>query len=83
MLQKNVSLYTKPGCSLCDKALLRINNVRSAVPFHLEVIDITRSSKLIQKHGLHIPVVFLDGIEIFRYYVNEEGLRELLLKRPV
>lgn len=53
------------------------------MPFHLEVIDITSSPKLMQEHGLHIPVVFLDGVEIFRYHVNEEKLRELLLEIPV
>lgn len=83
MFQKKVCFYTKSGCSLCEKALIRIENVRSGMPFHLEIVDITRSPKLMQEYGLHIPVVFLDGVEIFRYHVSEERLRELLLRRPV
>ena len=78
MLQKNVTFYTKPGCSLCVKAMLRINKVRSGIPFHLEVIDITDDRGLTQEHGLHIPVVFVDGVEVFRYHVNEAKFRALL-----
>ena len=79
MLQKNVSFYTKPGCLLCDEALLQVNKVRSEIPFHLEVIDISHSPGLIQKHGLHIPVVLINGVEVFRYHVDEAEFRTLLL----
>ncbi len=81
MVQKNVFFYTKPGCSLCEKAMLRINRVRSDIPFHLDVIDITRSPELMREHGLHIPVVFIDGTEVFRYHVSEARFRELLARQ--
>ena len=82
MLQKSVSFYTKPGCSLCEKAMQRINKVRFEIPFHLEVIDITRSPELMQEHGLHIPVVFIEDVEVFRHHVNETRFRELLAGIP-
>ncbi len=81
MVQKIVSFYTKPGCSLCEKAMLRINRVRSDIPFRLDVVDITRFPELMRDHGLHIPVVFIDGTEIFRYHVNEARFRELLARQ--
>ena len=79
MLQKNVSFYTKPGCTLCDEALLLVNKVRSGIPFHLEVIDISHSPVMMRTHGLHVPVVLVNGIEAFRYHVDAAEFRTLLL----
>ena len=81
MSHKKVSVYTKPGCSLCEKAVLLIHKVRSGIPFHLEVIDITYSQRLMEDHGLHVPVVFIDGAEVFRSRVNEGKFRALLASR--
>ena len=81
MLRKNVSFYTKSGCSLCEKALLRIKRVREEIPFNLELVDITHFPLLKERHGLHIPVVFIDGKERFRYHVNEARFRALLASR--
>ncbi|MEC9487169.1 MAG: glutaredoxin family protein [Prosthecochloris sp.] len=75
---KTVHFYTKPGCHLCELALEVVERVRVAVPFSLELIDITGERELEERYRYDIPVVLLDGREVFRHHVYEEDLVRLL-----
>ena len=79
MSQKNVTFYTKPGCSLCEKAMLVVNSVLKDIPFQLEVLDITGEPGLLQEYERNIPVICINGAEVFRYHVNEAKFRSLLV----
>ena len=63
---------------MCEKAGRVVERVLADIPFDLEVVDITASSELLQRYGLYIPVISIDGIEFSRYHVNESGFRALL-----
>ena len=76
--EKHVTFYTRPGCSLCEKALVVVNRVRGDIPFHLEISDISGNPGLLRKYALHIPVVSIDGVEVFRFRVDEKLFRSRL-----
>ncbi len=63
---------------MCEKAGRVVERVLADISFDLEVVDITTSSELLQRYGLYIPVITIDGIEFSRYHVNESGFRALL-----
>jgi glutaredoxin len=67
-------LYGKPGCHLCDDA--RVVLERIGEPF--AEIDITTDDALHAAYLERIPVIALDGRELFDFYVDEPALRELL-----
>jgi glutaredoxin len=67
-------LYGRPGCHLCDDARALLERV--GAPF-VEV-DITSDDALHAAYLERIPVVCLDGVECFEYFVDEPALRELL-----
>ncbi len=73
-----VTLYTKPGCHLCDQALSVLMRVQERQPFALEEIDILKDPALLAEYGEQIPVVTLDGKFLFEYTVDEDRLRQLL-----
>ncbi len=75
MSERRVTFYTRPGCSLCEKAIFVVNKVMAEIPFHLEVLDITQDPELLRKYEWNIPVVCIDGVEVCRYHVNEEQFR--------
>jgi len=75
---KEVVIYTKDGCSLCDKAKEIIERVRQEVDFTFRQVDITTDEGLSEKYRYTIPVVAIDGVERFRYKVSERNLRKLL-----
>ena len=67
-----VVLYTAPGCHLCGPAL---EVVRSVCGSDFELVDITTDTALEKRYRERIPVVEVDGVERFRYHVDEDELR--------
>ncbi|MGI8596403.1 MAG: glutaredoxin family protein, partial [Thermoleophilaceae bacterium] len=67
-----VTLYGKPGCCLCDEARAVVAQVRAAHPFALEEVDITFDPVLERRYREQIPVLVVDGEEVFRYRVDAE-----------
>jgi glutaredoxin len=76
-----VTLYTKRGCHLCEEALDALREVRRELPFELAVRDIDGEEALHRAYFERIPVVALDGAELFEYFVDPEILRERLRER--
>ena len=73
-----VVLYGRPGCCLCDEARAVLDRVRAVIPFELVERDIETDDALLVRYMERIPVVSLDGEELFDYTVDEAVLRERL-----
>jgi glutaredoxin len=73
-----VTLYGKPGCHLCEEARAAVERVRAERPFELEEVDISLDPVLYRRYGERIPVLALEGEELFDYVVDEAVLRERL-----
>ena len=71
-----VTLYGKPGCHLCEEALAVVERVRAEHPFELVEVDVTLDPVLHRRYGERIPVVALDGEELFEFFVDEALLAE-------
>jgi glutaredoxin-related protein len=69
-----VVVYTAPGCHLCAPAL---ETVRAVCGDNFDVVDISTDTALERQYRHRIPLVEIDGVERFRYDVDEEALREL------
>ena len=67
-------LYGRPGCHLCDdaRAVLR----RIGHPF--DEVDIESDDELLARYLERIPVVALDGTELYDFFVDETDLRQRL-----
>ncbi len=77
---QRITFFTKEDCTLCNAAMYVVERVRRKIPFYLETIDITAAGqeRWFELYKDHIPVVHLDGEEIFRHRVDERTLREHL-----
>jgi glutaredoxin len=64
-------LYGRRGCHLCDDA--RVVLERIGEPF--AEVDITTDDALHAAYLERIPVVALDGEELFDFFVDEGALR--------
>jgi glutaredoxin len=73
-----LTLYSRPGCHLCDDMKATIERVARTVPLTLEVIDISSDAELEAAYGLEIPVLLVNGKKVAKYRVSEEGLRRSL-----
>ncbi len=75
-----VTFFTREDCSLCRAAWFVIERVRGRIDFDVERVDIDAPGNehwhAAYRHD--IPVVHLDGREVFRHRVDEARLVELL-----
>ena len=76
-----LTLYSRPGCHLCDEMKTVINRVAQSTPLHLEEIDISSRADLEERYGLEIPVLFVAGKKAAKYRIEEDELRRLLAGR--
>lgn len=79
-----ITLYGRPGCHLCDDVEKMIKRVGKDISLIVTTVDITQDDELHVKYMLTIPVVEIDGDEVFpsiSSVVSEYEFREELKKR--
>ena len=78
-----LTLYSRPGCHLCDEMKALVQRVTSALqaPATIEEIDISADPALEARYGLEIPVLLVDGKKAAKYRVTEEELTRILIER--
>ena len=75
-----ITLYGRPGCHLCDDALEVLERIRADAPFDLATVNIEDDDALLRAYLVRIPVVSVDGEEVYDYYVDEADLRARLAR---
>jgi glutaredoxin len=75
-----VTLYGKPGCHLCDDAREVVERVRAEHPFDLREVDVSLDPGLNREFGERIPVLAVNGEELFDFFVEEAVLVERLCR---
>ena len=73
-----LTLYTRPGCHLCDEMKAVIRLVRAQVACE---VDISPDPALLRRYGHHIPVLLADGREVARVRTGVAELLEALAAR--
>lgn len=69
-----VTLYSKPGCHLCDVAKQVIQAVQQRRKFSLEVRNIENDSADLDRFRNDIPVIAVNGHEIARHRLSDARL---------
>ena len=75
---RTITLYTKPGCHLCEAVEQVIDHVLRDISFDLIKRNILDDPTDLKTYGELIPVVLVDGREIARYRMTEAQLRAAL-----
>jgi glutaredoxin len=75
-----LTLYGKPGCHLCDEARAAVQHALAGRDAELREVDVTLDPVLERRYGERIPVLALDGEELFQYFVDGRALAERLDK---
>ena len=74
----HLTVYSKPGCHLCEEAVRVLTRLQAETPFTLEEINIEDDPALFAEYSEQIPVVLLNGEFLFEYTVEEDRLRQVL-----
>lgn len=79
--EHDVQVYSRHGCTCCDKAMAVLEAAARKHRLKIEVIDVDTDPALVAAHGEHVPVVAIDGKVRFRGQVNPVLLERLLKNR--
>ena len=70
-----VTLYTRPGCHLCEEMKEVISSSGCDGLYALEELDIEGDAELFARYQFEIPVLFINGVEAFRHRVRADEFR--------
>ena len=76
-----LTIYSRPGCHLCDEMKAVVGRVAQTIPLSLEEIDISTDPELETRYGLEIPVLLVEGKKAAKYRIAERELVRLLAGR--
>jgi glutaredoxin len=75
---RTVTVYGRPGCHLCEEALAQLRPLARELGFSLAEVDIEGDDDLHRRYLERIPVIVLDGEELFDFFLDETALRAAL-----
>ena len=58
---KEVTVYSRSGCHLCEIAIDRINSVINEYKFTLEIVLIDNNRELEKEFGEQVPVILINN----------------------
>jgi len=79
-----LTIYSRPGCHLCDEMKALISRVAQSMPsrpVEIVEIDISGDPALEALYGLEIPVLLVEGKKAAKYRIAEEELVRVLAGR--
>jgi glutaredoxin len=76
-----IVVYSRPECHLCEQAMRELRALQAELGFVLSERDIDRDPALQRAYFERIPVIALDGEELFDHFLDEAVLRERLESR--
>lgn len=77
MNRPTVTVYTRAGCTLCREAERVVAEVAGGLA-SIEHVDVDASPELTARYTVRVPVVAVDGVELFEFAVDPEALRAAL-----
>jgi glutaredoxin len=75
---REVTLYTRPGCHLCDEAKAAMTPLLREFGASLREVNIEQDAVLEERYGWDIPVIFIGARKAAKHRVDEEQFRRQL-----
>ncbi len=75
---REVTLYTRPGCHLCEEAKMVIDPLLREFGASLREVNIEGDAVLEERYGWGIPVIFIGARKAAKHRVDVEQFRRQL-----
>jgi len=76
----DVTLYSRPGCHLCEEAKAAIEPLLREFGANLHEVNINEDKILMERYAFDIPVLFLGPRKVAKHHVNPLQFRRQLQK---
>ncbi|MCZ6547736.1 MAG: glutaredoxin family protein [Deltaproteobacteria bacterium] len=77
-MTRQIRLYTRRDCCLCEEMKGVVRDVAEEIPLEVEEVDVDSGPDLREKFGDEVPVLFIDGRKAFKYRVAARELKKKL-----
>lgn len=74
----DVTLYSRPGCHLCEAAKAAIEPLLTEFAAPLREVNIDNDAVLTERYGWDIPVIFIGSRKAAKHRVNVKQFRRQL-----
>jgi glutaredoxin len=75
---RDVTLYTRPGCHLCDEAKVAIAPILHEFGVVLREVNVDEDSVLKERYGWDVPVIFIGRHKAAKHRVDLRQFRRQL-----
>jgi glutaredoxin len=76
--RRDVTLYTRPGCHLCDEAKSAIAPLLREFGATLREVNVDADAVLKERYGWDVPVIFIGSKKAAKHRVDLEQFRRQL-----
>lgn len=73
MVKPRVTIYSRQGCHLCEVVEEKVRRAQEEVEFDWAVVDIDADPELKARYGWEIPVVAIDGQDVFGHAMDYDA----------
>ena len=74
MSERELTLFGRLECHLCQDMLNDIEPLKEELGFELKIIDIDRDNQLVKRYGTLVPVLVAGEQEICHYFLDKQAL---------
>lgn len=78
---REVTLYTRPGCHLCEEAKNAMAPILREARAILREVNIAGDAVLEERYGVDIPVIFIGARKAAKHRVDTRQFRRQLLEK--
>ena len=77
-MKAQVTLYSKPGCHLCEEMKSEIARANCSDLYDLQEVNIESDAGLFARYRFDIPVLLIDDVEMFRHRLSAADFQDCL-----
>jgi glutaredoxin len=77
-MKAQVTLYSKPGCHLCEEMKRAIARADCAEAYDLEEVNIESDAELFARYRYDIPVLNINGLDVFKHRLRPPEFKAYL-----
>jgi predicted thioredoxin/glutaredoxin len=75
---RRFSLYSRPGCGLCEEMLVALQALPGVAGYAVDVIDVGEDQAAARRYGHKIPVLLFDGELVCHGHLDTEEVHKAL-----
>jgi len=78
MAAPHIQIMSRRECGLCESAKTVVRQAADRGLCTWESIDVDRDKALLVRYGMDVPVVLVNGAEMFRHRIDADTLNTVL-----